>query len=35
MIEKMAYLSPLPDDLILWAIDVVFCYRNIPYENSL
>ena len=34
-LKKAANLPPLPDDLILFKIDVVGLYPNIPYEEGL
>ena len=34
-LKKVANLPPLPDDLILCAIDVVGLYPNIPHEEGL
>ena len=33
--KKIANIPPLPDDLILCAIDVVGLYANIPREEGL
>ena len=34
-LKKIANLPPLPDDLILWTIDIVGLFPNIPYEEGL
>ena len=34
-LKKTANLPPLPDDLMLWTVDVVGLYPNIPHEEGL
>ena len=34
-LKNIANLPPLPDDLILWTIDIVGLFPNIPYEEGL
>ena len=34
-LKKIANLAPLPDGLILCAVDVVGLYPNIPHEEGL